>query len=977
MHSNKLLTIRYVAFFILFFPFTIKTHATQKIKTSLYTENLLILGIGNNMGEDYKTDILRKLRPLAKKVYVCELKGNTLAKKLYDEKLVDEVLFVKDCENYKDLIKILSKKRIPVDAVVTYRDEWLKTRCMLANEYKLPHQDFKAVAASINKQKTRDALQNNGLKNPKYQIGKLKDLDSICRNMDFPLFIKPNTGIRSEWGRKINGLNDLRKYKEDIQAFPRVAKGTFIIEEFINGHELDCDIVLWNGKLLYAKTSDNFPVHDLFGLETGHLMPSILDQDTQNRISEYAYQAARAIGYDRGVLHVELMLQPNGDISLIELNGRLGGMYIAEWHQQIWDVDLVKAELAISMGISPEPWIKTPSAANKSLAQLCITSNQRDEKEACENMVITGWDFKEPKNIASDVHLNNWVSYPLKRKIYINGHPNIGEITVSACTPLQAFQKLYKICTYNTIEIKTDDKVVEATYKPICKFCSNTYGYQKFKIEESTDEDNISIQSLLSFLSKNTSENCNTVPEVPISTRYFLVKDTMVPDKPVVGMIAMHIWQRVRNSKPLACYIHDLIVLPDYRNIGIATKLLTHAIEQANKLGVGKADIACEQALVGFYAKLGFSSVGAHMVKYFGLNENVQEKGEWIYGQDLVVSDIIPHNNNITIPKHFFIPKLSDYNIKNYKDLGQAIHGCQASFSVKYSLRDSRAFSHQRLRGENSSRGRVLKASELSLRELVQVIKKLSDEAPENCAGVVLQEFIDQDGGCLFHAEISQKNTIIDTLWEHDTARAFAIFTEKLLVAYEEISGKKLPKNQKHECHKIYENCKDIFSMLSNLHPEILQWSVEGFWKKTEEKLIILQLRPTPHDKPISEARDLDNEVYSTNFSWGNYESPSLDPKKLLNGEYENIIILEEGASETINPNVLTKLNSGKQVLVVDLCRGFCLSHEKWFLPPPQLRKHFSFIHIPRKVLLSLKHTFKILSSGNKGYVTLVGKQTN
>jgi Acetyltransferase (GNAT) family len=462
----------------------------------------------------------------------------------------------------------------------------------------------------------------------------------------------------------------------------------------------------------------------------------------------------------------------------------------------------------------------------------------------------------------------------------------------------------------------------------------------------------------------------------------------MVPNRPVVGMIAMHIWQRMRSSNPLTCYIHDLAVSPYYRNVGIAKKIVKYAVEEASKLGIRKIDLACERDLVDFYTGLGFSSVGAHLVKYLDpekyqiaairndkiyspKNKNIQEKGEWIYGQDLILDSIIPYSSDIIVPKHFFIPKPSSVNL----DLCKVIHESKASFSVKYSLRDSRAFSHQRLRGENSSRGRVLHTSKLSSQEIAQSIKNFADEAPESCAGIVLQEFIDQSGGCLFHAAISKENIDIETLWENSTARAFSRFTDKSLLEYEEILGKKLPANQKYECRKIYKKCKDIFKILAKIHPEILQWLVEGFWKNNEEKLIVLQLRPTPHDKPASETRDIINEVYSTNFSWGNYETPPLEPERLLNGGYENIILRKESKSEIINPNILTKLTSGEPLILVDLCRGFNLSHEKWFLPPPHLRNKFSFIHIPYEVLLALKGRFKVVSSGNKGYIVLVNEQ--
>jgi hypothetical protein len=44
------------------------------------------------MGAKYKLDIFQRLRPLAKKIYLCELEGDTLARKLYDENLVDDLL---------------------------------------------------------------------------------------------------------------------------------------------------------------------------------------------------------------------------------------------------------------------------------------------------------------------------------------------------------------------------------------------------------------------------------------------------------------------------------------------------------------------------------------------------------------------------------------------------------------------------------------------------------------------------------------------------------------------------------------------------------------------------------------------------------------------------------------------------------------------------------------------------------------------
>jgi hypothetical protein len=53
------------------------------------------------------------------------------------------------------------------------------------------------------------------------------------------------------------------------------------------------------------------------------------------RLSLYTvvyFKAALTCGYDRGVLHVELMLKSNDDIALIEVNGRLIGIFLYILH---------------------------------------------------------------------------------------------------------------------------------------------------------------------------------------------------------------------------------------------------------------------------------------------------------------------------------------------------------------------------------------------------------------------------------------------------------------------------------------------------------------------------------------------------------------------------------------------------------------------------------------------------------------------
>lgn len=209
MGSNKLISTKVVIAFILILTgfASLKLNANQKEEASFpKVENLLILGAGSNMGADYKIGIFERLRPLAQKIYLCEFEDNTLARKLSDENLVDEVLFVKHRKDYKTLYKsiksTLQKKHIPVDAVVTYRDEWLEVRSLIAHDYDLSHQDVKAVSISRDKQKARETLQKNGLQCLRFEVGRLKNLERICGDVGFPVLYQTQNWNEVRMGQK-------------------------------------------------------------------------------------------------------------------------------------------------------------------------------------------------------------------------------------------------------------------------------------------------------------------------------------------------------------------------------------------------------------------------------------------------------------------------------------------------------------------------------------------------------------------------------------------------------------------------------------------------------------------------------------------------------------------------------------------------------------------------------------------------------
>lgn len=830
----------------LFFVFSFNfVSCDQKEEVNcLIFDNLLVLGAGSNMGANYKINIFKTLRPYAKKIYVCELENNDLIPILLDNGLVDEYLVVTNSNskfNSAEIINQLSKSNVKIDCVVTYREEWLETRVFVASHYNLPHPSLEAIRKSQDKYITKKILEKKGIQHLYFKSSRIENLSEVASDFGFPFFIRPIKGIRSEWSRWISNQNDLCEYVADIHKH-HVLKKEFILEEAIGGHEVDVDLVLFENDLLYAVVSDNFPVYKPFALETGHLMPSILNSEIQENIINLAYRAVRACGHDRGVFHIELILKDNKEIILIEINSRLGGMYIADWHKEIWGCDLIKAELAISAGLNPSPFLGKQKN-RKALALICVTTNQNDIFERGQPLEVKNWLNIEEFQMNKDIYCaESWIHFPSVKETCLNGHPNIGGITIESESPILALEKLKSICAIHKPIISTNRGVV---YSP----------------------------------------------------------DTILKD---------------------------------------------------------------------FYSKFVFDQ------KIFSKQE-IMKKGAFLYGQDIVSNLLIPNIENIKTPTHFCFPLHHNINKENIlKEIvsSMRLHNntFHRPFAVKYSLRGDDAFTYSRRRGSNSSRGRKINPENLSNKEILLEIEQFVEAAPTNCSNIVFQELINQDRGCLFHAELSPESTEVEILWEKSrgTARAymFSANQKSAQVTYEEIKGSGYPKNRKLACEEITILCKKIFQLLHKEYGKIA-WSIEGFWHPEDLALIIFQLRPTPKDKPVSIFRNTKNQIYSTAFSWGDYEiGPFILGEENVIPSGEIFIRKSPYNQKFLEEEVVEKLSKGKFTLLIDHFFGAILSHEKWFLPEIDLRTNFGFIYVPENIFKeNLGKKVKFLSCGRRGYI--------
>ena len=131
-------------------------------------------------------------------------------------------------------------------------------------------------------------------------------------------------------------------------------KTTLMVEEYLDGPEVDVDLVLSEGAPVYGSITDNWPTVEPYFNETGSNCPSVLPAEHQRELIDLAVRSVHALGLTLGVFHVELKQTSRG-ARLIEVNCRMGGGPVRATNLLVWGVDLVEEHLLTAAGIPSRP----------------------------------------------------------------------------------------------------------------------------------------------------------------------------------------------------------------------------------------------------------------------------------------------------------------------------------------------------------------------------------------------------------------------------------------------------------------------------------------------------------------------------------------------------------------------------------------------------------------------------------------------
>lgn len=251
-----------------------------------------------------------------------------------------------------------SVSQVRFDAVTTYYEDAVVLAARIATAFGVETNSVDACGKARSKRKTREVMASCGLPVPRFcKVVCEADVAPACDYVGYPLILKPSLGASSLGVTKANSKQEaILAYRNVIRTLNIdndviFAQGNeMIIEEFYDGEEFDIDILLSEGKVVYAKVSDNWACIEPNFQETGTNCPSCYAPGRQEELIKLSARATLALGFINGCFHVECRYTSRGP-RLIEVNGRMGGVSVRDANLIAWGVDLVEEHCMAALKI--------------------------------------------------------------------------------------------------------------------------------------------------------------------------------------------------------------------------------------------------------------------------------------------------------------------------------------------------------------------------------------------------------------------------------------------------------------------------------------------------------------------------------------------------------------------------------------------------------------------------------------------------
>jgi hypothetical protein len=218
-----------------------------------------------------------------------------------------------DAELWQRIVDAVKSYPYQIDGIFTPTDEYLVSVAKAAETLGLFTAGPKPFSISTNKYLTSKLLDPHSTEY--FAVQSIQDLESrleLGSPIRFPVISKPSFGEGSVGVFRADNAVELKEAVGRTLAAQKSLYGA-LVEPYVDGPEVDANLVLHNGRLLYSEVVDDFPspaelTGDSAGAlftETQAVVPSKLPKNEQETIVAAMLATVQLQGFHTGIFHCE------------------------------------------------------------------------------------------------------------------------------------------------------------------------------------------------------------------------------------------------------------------------------------------------------------------------------------------------------------------------------------------------------------------------------------------------------------------------------------------------------------------------------------------------------------------------------------------------------------------------------------------------------------------------------------------------
>lgn len=181
--------------------------------------------------------------------------------------------------------------------------------------------------------------------------------------LHFPLVVKPVDGSGSKGVTRVTRAGDLPAAVAYARSYS--FSGGVLAEEFVEGRPLAIEVFMRNGKAMLTCIKDEEHAHGDFVIT--RMRTADLPVATHKYLERTVERLALALGIADGPANFDVVLGSDGQVRVIEANGRLGGDGHPRLLTAAYGVDVVGALVALALGEPVDSYLTRKRTAHAGL----------------------------------------------------------------------------------------------------------------------------------------------------------------------------------------------------------------------------------------------------------------------------------------------------------------------------------------------------------------------------------------------------------------------------------------------------------------------------------------------------------------------------------------------------------------------------------------------------------------------------------